>query len=171
MGKALFITVKDLKAKSIISGSTDADKLIHYIEVAQDIHIQNYLGGRLYDKFQSLITSGDIDLADNLTYKTLRDEYIKPMLIWFTQSEYLPFSMFKIDNGGISKHKGESDDYVDFGDIDRMTSKINDRSEFYTRRFIDYMNFNSQLFPEYRQSQNGEMNPDKDASSFSSFVL
>ncbi len=39
--KALFITVKDLKAKSIISGNTDADKLIHFIEVAQDIHIQN----------------------------------------------------------------------------------------------------------------------------------
>ena len=31
--KALFITVKDLKAKSIISGNTDADKLIHFIEV------------------------------------------------------------------------------------------------------------------------------------------
>ena len=50
--KALFITVKDLKAKSIISGNTDADKLIHFIEVAQDIHIQNYLGGALYDKMQ-----------------------------------------------------------------------------------------------------------------------
>jgi hypothetical protein len=128
--KALFITVKDLKAKSIISGSTDADKLIHYIEVAQDIHIQNYLGGRLYDKLQLLITSGDIDLVANADYKLLRDEYIKPMLIWFTQSEYLPFSMFKIDNGGVSKHKGESDDFVDFGDIDRMTSKVNDGLSF-----------------------------------------
>ena len=34
--KALFITIADLKAKSIIDGNTDADKLIHYIEVAQD---------------------------------------------------------------------------------------------------------------------------------------
>ena len=53
--KALFITVKDLKDNSIISGSTDADKLIHYIEVAQDIHIQQYIGTRLYNKLQSLI--------------------------------------------------------------------------------------------------------------------
>jgi hypothetical protein len=48
--KALFISIADLKAKSIIDGNTDADKLIHQIEVAQDMHIQNYLGGRLYDK-------------------------------------------------------------------------------------------------------------------------
>ena len=41
--KALFITIADLKAKSIIDGNTDADKLIHQIEVAQDMHIQNYL--------------------------------------------------------------------------------------------------------------------------------
>ncbi len=169
--KALFITIKDLKAKSIISGSTDADKLIHFIEVAQDMHIQNYLGGRLYDKLQTIILDGTIDDAGNSDYKDLRDTYIKPMLIWFTQAEYLPFAMFKIDNGGVSKHKGEEADYVDFSDIDRMMSKITDRAEFYTNRFVDYICNNSTLFPEYNQNQNGDMYPDKSPDGFSSFVL
>ena len=169
--KALFITIQDLKAKSIISGSTDADKLIHFIEVAQDIHIQNYLGGNLYDKLQALILSGDIDLPANSDYKSLRDVYIKPMLIWFTQSEYFPFSMFKVDNGGVSKHRGEESDVVNFTDIDRMMSKINDRAEFYTRRFLDYIAFNSSKYPEYTNNQNGDMYPDKDADEFSSWVL
>ena len=169
--KALFITVKDLKAKSIISGTTDGDKLIHFIEVAQDIHIQNYLGGKLYDKMQALIISGEIDNAGNSDYKALRDDYIKPMLTWFTQSEYLPFAMFKIDNGGVSKHRGEESDNVNYGDIDRMMSKINDRSEFYTRRFLDYICNNSSKFPEYTNNQNGDMYPDKDTDEFSSWVL
>jgi hypothetical protein len=169
--KALFITVQDLKAKSIISGSTDADKLIHYIEVAQDIHIQNYLGGSLYDKLQALIISGDIDLAGNSDYKALRDSYIKPMLTWFTQAEYLPFAMFKIDNGGVAKHRGEDSDTVNFSDVDRMMSKINDRAEFYTRRFLDYMCNNSNKFPEYSNNNNGDMYPDKDADSFTGWVL
>ena len=169
--KALFITVKDLKAKSIISGNTDGDKLIHFIEVAQDIHIQNYLGGKLYDKMQALIISNEMDLAINSDYKTLRDVYIKPMLTWFTQSEYLPFAMFKIDNGGVSKHRGEESDNVNYGDIDRMMSKINDRSEFYTRRFLDYICFNSNKFPEYTNNQNGDMYPDRDTDTFSSWVL
>ena len=122
--KALFITVKDLKANSIISGNTDADKLIHFIDVAQDIHIQNYLGGKLYDKMQSLIISGDIDLPANSNYKLLRDDYIKSMLIWYTQLEYFPFSMFKVDNGGVSKHRGEESDVVNFSDVDRMMTAI-----------------------------------------------
>lgn len=169
--KALFITIADLKAKSIIDGNTDADKLIHYIEVAQDIHVQNYLGSKLYDKLQALILSGDIDLAANSDYKSLRDNYIKPMLIWFTQLEYLPFAMFKIDNGGISKHRGEESDSVDYRDIDRMQSKVTDRAEFYTRRFIEYICFHNQKFPEYNDNSNEDMYPDKDADSFSSFVL
>jgi RNAse (barnase) inhibitor barstar len=169
--KALFISIADLKAKSIIDGNTDADKLIHQIEVAQDMHIQNYLGGRLYDKLQDLILSGDIDLPANSDYKDLRDDYIKPMLIWFTQLEYLPFAMFKIDNGGINRHRGQESDTVDFRDVDRMQSKITDRAEFYTKRFIDYICFNSQKFPEYNNNSNGDMYPDKDADSFSSFVL
>lgn len=171
MSKALFITVKDLKEKSIISGSTDADKLIHFIELAQDMHIQNYLGTALYDRLQALIISGDIDLGANSDYKSLRDDYIKPMLIWFTQVEYFPFSMFKIDNGGLSKHRGEDEDVVDFADIDRMESKLRDRAEFYTNRFVDHMCNNSNLYPEYNQNQNGDMYPDKSPDSFSSFVL
>ena len=169
--KALFISIADLKAKSIIDGNTDADKLIHQIEVAQDMHIQNYLGGRLYDKLQELILSGEIDNVANSDYKSLRDDYIKPMLIWFTQLEYLPFAMFKIDNGGINKHRGQESDTVDFRDVDRMQSKITDRAEFYTKRFLDYICFNSQKFPEYNNNSNGDMYPDKDANSFSSFVL
>ena len=169
--KALFITVKDLKANSIISGNTDADKLIHFIDVAQDIHIQNYLGGKLYDKMQSLIISGDIDLPANSNYKLLRDDYIKSMLIWYTQLEYFPFSMFKVDNGGVSKHRGEESDFVNFSDVDRMMSKISDRAEFYTRRFLDYICFNSTKYPEYTNNQNGDMYPDRDVDSFSSWVL
>jgi len=169
--KALFISIADLKAKSIIDGNTDADKLIHYIEVAQDMHIQNYLGGRLYDKLQELIISGDINLVANADYKALRDDYIKPMLVWFTQLEYLPFAMFRIDNGGITKHRGQESESVDFDDIDRMQSKVTDRAEFYTRRFVDHMCFNSTKYPEYLNNKNGDMYPDREPDSFSSFVL
>ena len=80
------------------------------------------------------------------------------MLIWFTQSEYFPFSMFKVDNGGVSKHRGEESDSVNFTDIDRMMSKINDRAEFYTRRFLDYITFNSTKYPEYTNVDFGSGN-------------
>ena len=78
--KALFITINELKRKSIIDGNVDADKLIQFIEVAQDTHIQNYLGGKLYTKLQNLIINDEINDAGNSDYKSLLDTYIKPML-------------------------------------------------------------------------------------------
>ena len=74
--KALFITINDLKRKSIIDGNVDADKLIQFIEVAQDTHIQNYLGGLLYKKLQTLIINDTISDAANSDYKSLLDDYI-----------------------------------------------------------------------------------------------
>jgi len=94
--KALFISVADLKKRSMIEGNVDSSKIVQYIEVAQDLHIQNYLGGKLYKKMQQLVVSGDIVDLDNTNYKTLLDDYIKPMLIWYTQSTILPYMMFSI---------------------------------------------------------------------------
>ena len=56
--KALFITIKELKRKSIFDGNIDGDKLIQFIEVAQDTNIQTYLGTKLYDKLQEDVING-----------------------------------------------------------------------------------------------------------------
>tara|TARA_R110001632_G_scaffold165199_2_gene283729 strand:- start:750 stop:1265 length:516 start_codon:yes stop_codon:yes gene_type:complete len=168
--KALFITINDLKRKSIIDGNVDADKLIQFIEVAQDTHIQNYLGGLLYNKIQSLIINNTIDDAGNSDYKTLLESYIKPMLVWFTQSSYLPFAMYQISNGGVFKHRSENSETISLEEMRMMLAKVTETAEFYTRRFVDYMDYNNTLFPEYTSSTNGEMYPDKDVN-FNSWVL
>ena len=92
MAKALFASTTYVKKKSIISGSVDPDKMIQFIETAQDMHIQNYMGTALYKKVQSLIVADTIQDVANQKYKLLLDDYIKPMLAWFTQAEYIPFA-------------------------------------------------------------------------------
>ena len=168
--KALFITINDLKRKSIIDGNVDADKLIQFIEVAQDTHIQNYLGGLLYKKLQALILAGTIDDNNNSNYKLLLNDYVKPMLTWFTQSSYLPFAMYQISNGGVFKHRSENSETISLEEMRMMLAKVTETAEFYTRRFIDYMDYNSTLYPEYISSTNGDMYPDKDVN-FNSWVL
>ena len=168
--KALFITINDLKRKSIIDGNVDADKLIQFIEVAQDTHIQNYLGGLLYKKLQALILAGTIDDAGNSDYKLLLDDYVKPMLTWFTQSSYLPFAMYQISNGGVFKHRSENSETISLEEMNAMLNRVTETAEFYTRRFVDYMGFYSQDYPEYNESTNGEMYPDRDVN-FHSWVL
>ena len=171
MSKALFISVKDLKEKSIINGVTDADKLIYEIEVAQDIHIHQYLGSRLYEKLQTLITGGTIDDVANADYKTLRDAYIKPALIWFTQAEYIPFASYDISNSGLYKHRSQDEDIIDIEEIDKLSAKCRARADFYTQRLVDYLCANSEKYPEYLNNQDEDLRPNRDNNNFSSIVL
>lgn len=162
--KALFITVVDLKKKSIIGGSVDPDKIVQFIEVAQDTHIQNYLGGKLYAKLQQLIVDEEIYLPANQDYYNLLETYIKPMLIWYTQAEYTPFSAFQISNGGVYRHTSANSQLASMEEVNILTRRALETAEFYTRRFMDYMDFNSELFPEYTSTANEEMHPDRDVN-------
>ena len=71
--KALFITLDELKRKSIIDGNVDTDKLIQFVEVAQDTIIQNYLGGKLYTSLQSQVINNNLTTVN----QTLVNTYIK----------------------------------------------------------------------------------------------
>lgn len=168
--KALFINVKDLKRKSIISGNIDGDKIIQFIEVAQDTAIQNYLGGKLYKKIQQLIVDNTLSDEVNADYKLLLMDYIKPMLIWYTQANYIPFAAYTVSNGGIFKRSPENSNEVSQEEVSLLTAKVTDTADFYTRRFIDFMNYNSTLYPEYTSNQDNDMYPDRDVQ-YTGFVL
>ncbi len=118
MATALFINRTDLVRNSIIDGNVDTDKFIQFIKIAQQIHIQNYLGTELYNKISTLITSGDIDESEYADYKTLLNDYIQPMLIWWSQVDYIPFASYQIRNGGIYKHSSETSEAVGKDEVD-----------------------------------------------------
>ena len=162
--KALFVSLKDVKQRSIISGNLDPDKMVQFIEVAQDTHIQNYLGGKLYKKLQNLIIDGEINDAGNSDYKNLLETYIKPMLIWYSQADYFPFSAFQISNGGVFKHRSENSDSANMEEINMLAGRALETAEFYARRFMDHMDHNSVLYPEYTSTANEDMNPDRDVN-------
>jgi hypothetical protein len=160
MPSAIFIKRSDLVNNTALSGSIDTDKFIQFIKIAQDIHIQNYLGTDLYNKI-----SADI-IADTLSgdYLTLVNDYIQPMLIHFAMTEYLPFAAYTIANGGVYKKGAENSSNVSKEEVDSLISKERDYAEYYTQRFIDYMSFNAQSkFPEYYSNNNEEIYPDKNA--------
>ena len=136
MATALFINRTDLVRNSIIDGNVDTDKFIQFIKLAQQIHIQNYLGTELYNKISTLITSGDIDEAEYADYKTLLNDYIQPMLIWWSQVDYIPFASYQIRNGGIYKHSSETSESVGKDEVDFLVNKAREKADFYTRRLL-----------------------------------
>ena len=170
MATALFINRTDLVRNSIIDGNVDTDKFIQFVKIAQEIHIQNYLGTELYNKISTLITSGDIDEAEYADYKTLLNDYIQPMLIWWSQVDYIPFASYQIRNGGIYKHSSETSESVGKDEVDFLVNKAREKADFYTRRFIDYISFRNATYPEYTANTNEDMNPSQD-ETFNGWVL
>lgn len=164
--KALFITLQELKRKSIIDGNVDTDKLIQFVEVAQDTVIQNYLGTKLYDTLQTQVINSTLTSAN----ETLLNTYIKPMLIWYTQATYLPYAAYQISNGGVFKHNSENSTSVSESEITKLTRHATETADFYAKRFMDYMDDNSELYPDYTASQDGGMYPFRDVN-FTGWVL
>jgi len=166
MATALFISRTDLVKNTIIDGNVDTDKFIQFIKIAQEIHIQNYLGTKLYNKI-----SADI-IADNLTgdYLELVNDYIQPMLIHYAMVEYLPFSAYQVKNGGIYKHTSENAETINKDEVDYLVQKERDFAEYYTRRFVDYICFDNTKFPEYTENTESDVYPDKNTNP-SNWVL
>ena len=156
--KALFITLEELKRKSIIDGNVDTDKLIQFVEVAQDTYIQTQLGTKLYEKLQDGIINNNLSNVNAALVNT----YIKPMLIWFSQSEYMKYAAFQIGNGGVFKHRSENSDSASQDEINNLVHQAKTTADFYTQRFIDYMGENSELYPEFTENQDGGMYPERD---------
>ena len=170
MAKALLITREDIVKHTALNGNVDTDLYIQFVNIAQDTHIQNYLGTDLLDKIEELITSGTLDDAVNLKYKTLLLTYIKPMLIHWAMVEYLPFAAYSIANKGVFKHNSENSTNAEKFEIDFLVSKQRNIAEHYTRRFIDFICFKTSDYPEYNSNSNGDMYPDTDAS-FGGWVI
>ena len=88
MAQVLFVSPADVIKRTGINGNVDRDQMIQFIKIAQDIHIQNILGTKLFNKIASDIS------ADTLTgnYLTLFTNYIQDMVIHWAAIEILPTS-------------------------------------------------------------------------------
>jgi len=171
MAKALFITTKDIKRYSVLSGSVDPDKFIYMVEIAQDTEVQNYLGTKLLEKIQDLILAGTINDPANAAYKTLLETYVKPMTIYWALVCYMPFAAYTVANGGVYKHTSESSVTVDKDEVDYLVEKYRDIAQFYTNNFINFMVYNQNTYPEYNANTQDDTYPDTANADFGGWVL
>lgn len=155
MSKALFISREDLVRFTPISGNLDFDRVIQYIEIAQDIHIHEIIGSRLYQKLQADIIGSTLS-GD---YLNLVNVYIKPTLAQYALLEFLPFSQYSINNKGVFKHTSEAAETLDRAEINAMIESTRDTATHYAKRLVDYLCNYSQLFPEYLTNANDDIHP------------
>ena len=167
MAEALFVTRKDIVKYTSVSGGLDTDRFIQYVKIAQNIHIQNYIGTDLYNKISADIIAGN--LGGN--YQTLVENHIKPCLVHWSMVEYLPFAAYSVSNKGIFKGTSENSESVSKEEVDFLIEKERTTAQYYTDRMIEHFSFNaSTLYPEYYTNNNDDVFPNKSAD-FTGWVL
>lgn len=156
--EALLIARTDIAKYTSLDGNIDYDKILPFVKTAQDIWIQQYTGTNLLVKIKNDI------INDTLTgnYLSIVNTFLKPMLIHFTMVEYLPFASFQISNQGVNQRTVENGQVATQENIQYLTEKYKRIAENYAQRFIDYMNFNNNLFPEYLNNNNEKINPQQE---------
>ena len=60
MAEVLLIERADLVKFTVVDGNVDTDRFIQFIKIAQDIHIQSYLGTDLLNKLKADIEAGTL---------------------------------------------------------------------------------------------------------------
>ncbi len=166
MAEALLITRTDIVKFTAVNGNVDTDKFIQFVKIAQDVHVQSILGTDLLNRIKADIVAST--LSGN--YLSLLTNYVKPMLIHWAMVEYLPFAAYTIANKGVYKHESENSTTVDKVEVDFLIEKQRQIAQHYTQRFVDYMSFNMNLFPEYNSNSNGDMYPRTD-NNFIGWIL
>ena len=166
MAQVLFVSPADVIKRTGINGNVDRDQMVQFIKIAQDIHIQNILGTRLFEKFKTDIAAGSVPS----NYQTLLEDYIQDMVVHYAAIEILPYIHFKVANGGIYTKGAENGTSVTKEELDYLVQKERDIAEHYARRFVDHMSFNNALYPEYNQNNNDDMYPSKN-QNFAGWVL
>jgi hypothetical protein len=170
MATALLISRSDLVKNTIVDGNVDTNKFIQFIRIAQEIHIQNYLGTSLLEAIQQMIIAGTLNNVDNPDYYNLVNDYVKDMLIHYAMVDYIPFASYQIQNKGVYKSTSENGEIPEKAEVDVLIDKHRQFAQFFTRRFLDFIQNNMQKFPEYNSNNQEDMYPDTTAD-FTGWVL
>ena len=162
MATTLFITQSDLKNNSRVDGSVDPVKFTQFVKIAQQIHIQNFLGTRLYERLINYIETTN-NPQDTDPEKILLDEHVKNMTIFWSLVEYTPFASYQITNKAVLRHSSETAENVSKSDVDFLVKKYRDIAQYYTDRFIDFIIYNQTTYPEYNTNSEDDRYPSRDS--------
>ena len=161
MATVLFIKTEDIKRNTMMSGSLDVDKFVQYIKIAQEIHLQRYLGTDHYKRLQTGIVANDLTAAET----TLLSDYIQDTLIHYAMAEYLPYASVQVSNGGVYKHAPENSTSVDKAEVDWLAEKSREHARYYAKRLVDYLCNNTASFPEYSTNTDNEISPSRNLNT------
>jgi hypothetical protein len=170
MATALFISRNDIIKNSPLQGAIDADALLPFMFTAQVKYLKNLLGTVLYDYI-----SDKIERQSPFTgrYLELMDDHVKPTLIWYACTEYLPFSSIQFKSNGAVKQQSEQGIAPTKSEIDYLKNQAESNAEYFALRLQNFCISYSNELPQYLESVGNQTQiyPDQTNQYFSGIQL
>tara|TARA_R110000824_G_scaffold55182_1_gene152133 strand:- start:210 stop:713 length:504 start_codon:yes stop_codon:yes gene_type:complete len=151
---ALFISEEKLKSYAI-AGNVSPDLILPHLKDAQRIYIESALGTALYEDLQAHIIA--LTLAGNDLI--LVNDYIQSTLVHYATLQCLPFLAYKLENGNIYSKTSENGVALSREQLGDLSDSVKNTAEWYRARLIDYLCYNSELFPKYSESTGADICP------------
>ena len=163
MANVLFISENFVKDNTLLHENIDFKFIRPVIIMCQDIYVQQKTGTTLYNELKTQITTPPLTAAN----KTLLDDYIQPMLLYWVQSEMPAAISFKYMNKGLMQQTSESTRTSTLDEINFISEKYKNKAEWYTERLVRYLLENDTLYPSYSNPETGidDIQPDFDSYS------
>lgn len=158
----LFISEQKLKDTSFLSDNVDPKQLLPTIKAVQDRYIHPLMGTALYNKIQTDVQAGAVAGV----YKTLLDDYITDVQVWYTLADMPMPLYYKLLNKGVVLRTGEAIQTTSSSDVQNMIDYCRNYAKWYAQRAIDYLCENQTLFPEYINPGNGSATIHPDTTQY-----
>ena len=169
----LFITEDKLKSFTGIEDNVDPTILYPYVIQSQDLYLQSTLGTKLYNKVKDYVNDYVINSTPiPAAYKTLLDDYIANMIVYYTYFLALPHIKYRTTNKGLLSGTSEVADSVSLEEVQFLMNQVNNTAQFYNERLRDYLNAYQEDYPEYQSYTNKDgMAPRRGTSYYTGLAM
>jgi len=138
------------------------------IILSQKINVTNLVGDALINKIYTEIQNNT--LSGN--YKTLVDDYLTDMVIYWSVYYALTDLLSTIGNRGLQVESSENSGAADISRYRELRSTFRDIAETFSQRATDWLWMNSNLFPEFQlATSDGKIPSNIDTKYFSGLQL
>jgi hypothetical protein len=161
----LLISESKLKSFTDIDPNVSVSVLLPFIQSRQVTSIEYIIGAKYYKELCYQV-SGNTLTPDNYNFLTF---FVQPCLWWGAYSEALPSIFMRIKNNGIVTG---AENTVSVKEMEWQKQQADNRAQFYERRMIEEIIYNSNLYPLcYNYTSNEGLFPHLGVNYFSGVHL
>lgn len=152
-----WITEDEVRTNLPVDYSLLSGNILPAVQQGQQINARDLTGDLLYNAINEKITDGSITGSTNSDYKYLLDEYLVPVVLYWSSVYILINNLAKIQNRGLQVENSEFSSGGDLAVYRELKSEFRELADYYTERAKDWLYFNQAKFIEFSYyNGNGE---------------